>query len=670
MKKQETPKAGTPNMLNKRTIRSKLLKSSITVTGIALLVLGVVASLMNYVSTVTSLEQTMTEAVKLAAHSITHELEGYEKALNIMTYDPMLRPDAPSDALKAECEAMAQRNNASIVGVTDAAGACMTTGSDLSGRVYFTQVKQTGKPYVSDPIIRKDNGEMNIFISAPIMDGDTFLGVVYMGVDASFLCDLVNGIQIGRTGNASLINNNGDTIGYSDLQLVLDAYNTQEEAKSDKSLEQLASVERKVMNGETGFDHYSYNGVDKYAAYAPVEESPGWGVYVAVAKSEFLKSTYIGIAFVAAVLIVAALLVSFTMIKIANGITAPVQMCMNRIKLLSEGDLHSEVPVIETGDETQVLAEGMALLTDTLNSLIGDIDMLLAQMAGGNFNVKSGAEKHYVGDFGNMLQSMRKLNHNLSNTLKQISDVSEQVAAGSDQLAENAQSLAEGATEQAGAVEELNATIAAVAETAESSAADARDAYEKAELCSQKARGSNEEMERLMAAMERISETSMEIQNIIAAIEDIASQTNLLSLNASIEAARAGESGRGFAVVADQIGKLAEESAKSAVDTRNKIIKSLEEIQAGNQIALQTKNVLIEVVADMQESAQLARQNSDSFTGQASSLREIEDGIEQISQVVQSNSAASEEASATSEELSAQSDHLNVLLSSFQLKKL
>lgn len=658
------------NEQKRRTIRGKLMKRSIIVMGSSLLLVGIVSVILNYTSTVKSLEQTMVETVKLAAETITNELDGYERVAVELSYNPVLRSAETSAAqLKTECAKIAERNGVDSVGITDAGGKCLVTGNDLSGREYFTAVRTGRASYVSDPIIRADNGEMNIFVSAPIMENGVFRGIVYIGMDASFLCDLVNNIQIGKTGNASLINGAGDTIGYSDFQLVLDAYNTQKEVQSDKSLRQLANVEQKVMNGETGFDSYSYGGVSKYAAYAPVEGTEGWGVYIAVEKNEFLLSTYVGIAVVVLMMVVAIAMVCVVMARIAGGIVVPVQKCMERLRLLAGGDLQSPVPEIRTGDETEVLADSTRTLVANLNRVIKDIDVLLTEMSAGNFNVRTAAENSYVGDFQNILICMRKLNITLSDALRQIGDTSGMVADGAEQMAQSAQSMAEGAAEQAGAVEELNATITNVAEKAKESAENAKGAYDQAQESARMAANSSSEMNKLTEAMERINDTSKEIENIIAAIEEIASQTNLLSLNASIEAARAGEAGRGFAVVASQIGKLAADSAQSAVNTRNLIIKCLQEIEAGSKITFQTKEALSQVIEDMQTFAQIARKNSEEFSSQAGMLKEIEGGVEQIAVVVQSNSASAEETSATSQELSAQSENLNELIGKFKTRE-
>lgn len=223
-------------------------------------------------------------------------------------------------------------------------------------------------------------------------------------------------------------------------------------------------------------------------------------------------------------------------------------------------------------------------------------------------------------------------------------------------------------TEQAGAIEELTVTVESVNSMAKESATAAKTAAEETYKAAKDAEKGQESMQELVGAMSNISTVSLEIQNIIGAIEDIASQTNLLSLNASIEAARAGEAGRGFAVVADQIGKLAADSANSAVETKTLIDKALAEIDNGNVITKETVEALENIIHSISDFAQMAKRTSDSSESQAEMLNQIQSGIEQIASVVQNNSAAAEESSATSEELSAQSENLKSLVERFKLK--
>lgn len=653
----------------KKTIQTKLLKNSISITAGFLILLGALSSFMNYQSTISSLKQTMTETAEVAADSLTHDLETYKVLIRELAYNHILTDEtATTEELAAECANIAMRNGLTDFDITDAAGQSRISTHSIQNTEYFRKVKETKSIYLSDPVFRDETNGMGIIIAAPILKDNTFQGVIYMGLDASFLCDLVSEINIGESGNASLINNSGDTIGYKDVQLVLDSYNTQEEVKNDQSLKQLASIERKVMAGEDGFDTYTYGGVDKFAAYAPVKGTNGWGLYIAVEQSEFLNSTYWGIALVLGCLLIALIISSLLMRRLAISISQPIRLCINRIQELSKGDLHSEVPQITTGDETQFLADCTKQLIGNLKSVIGDIDYCLTEMSGGNFAISSQAEESYIGDFQNIVRSITTLNITLNDVLGQITAVAEQVALGSEQMAANAQSLAEGASEQAGAVEELTATISSVASMAENSAEATNKAYKDSKESAEMAKSSNEDIQKLTEAMERINNTSMEIENIISTIEDIASQTNLLSLNASIEAARAGEAGKGFAVVADQIGKLASDSARSTVMTKELIGKSLAEIKKGNEITQKTAGALAEVIGRMLKFADIAYETNKTSRSQAETVNEVEKGINQIALVVQNNSASAQESSASSEELSAQSENLKELVSRFHLK--
>lgn len=370
------------------------------------------------------------------------------------------------------------------------------------------------------------------------------------------------------------------------------------------------------------------------------------------------------------VLGVISLIISLMFAKIiTDSIKDPVSELEVIAENLAVGKLDVEVITYEARDEMGSLAANMKKSLTILSGMIQDVSYLTAEIAKGNFAVKTRNEKLYVGEFRPLLLSLRDMNANLSVTMGQINEGSDQVTLGSTQMAESAQNLAEGATDQAGAVEELNATIEDVANMAKMTADDTQKAAEEVNDSVKRADSSREKMKELTQAMERIDATSKEIGNIIAEIEDIASQTNLLSLNASIEAARAGEAGRGFAVVADQIGKLASDSAKSASNTRDLIMKTLDEIKIGSDITDEAYKSFEEIIEDIEQFSKIAADTSEKSNEQFSSLQQIKEGIEQISSVVQNNSATAEETSATSEELAAQAENLKALVSQFRLKE-
>lgn len=353
-------------------------------------------------------------------------------------------------------------------------------------------------------------------------------------------------------------------------------------------------------------------------------------------------------------------------VKIARSISVPVDEIEGAAKKLSEGDLNVHI-AYRAQDELGRLAESMRASCEFMKEVITDTDYLLHEIADGNFKVESEHQEVYIGDFKGLLTSIHQLEEQLSGTLTEINESSTQVALGAEQMAQGAQSLAEGATDQAGAVQELTAMVNGVSELAQKTVITTKESYEQAMQFKQEIENGQREMDNLLAAMERISETSTQIEKIIAEIEDIASQTNLLSLNASIEAARAGEAGRGFAVVADQIGKLASDSAQSAVNTKKMIQKALEEIERGNEITNRTSETMGKVAAGIDMLADSVQEVNGRAADQAESINQVELGIEQISTVIESNSAAAEETSATSEELSAQADRLKGLVDQFTL---
>lgn len=355
--------------------------------------------------------------------------------------------------------------------------------------------------------------------------------------------------------------------------------------------------------------------------------------------------------------------------QISDGIANPLRQMSERLKTFAEGDLDSEFPEYDAKDEVAEMIEMAREMADNLNVIISDSGRLLNEMADGNFAIATDHEERYTGKFNDLLIGIRNMNRKINDSLHQVEETAEQVSMGSGNMAEAAQSLAEGATEQAGAVEELQATIADITANVEHTAADLQKSHADARKYADDADRSRDQMRAMVEAMQRISESSMKIENIISELEDIASQTNLLSLNASIEAARAGEAGKGFAVVADQIRKLAEQSAASAVSTRELIEGSIHDVEDGNKAVALVSETLDEVIKGINAIADTSKSLSENSQSQATAMEQAEQGVNQISEVVQSNSAMAQETSATSEELSAQAETLDNLVKQFKLRE-
>ena len=334
---------------------------------------------------------------------------------------------------------------------------------------------------------------------------------------------------------------------------------------------------------------------------------------------------------------------------ITNSITEPVEQIDAAVASLRKGEL-SNVEMLtyesedEFGDTIRNLKEAMGILAD----YVREISVEVKAIAQGDLTRNGDDITDFLGDFSELKTSLLYILKRFNSTLTEISNLAEQVSSNSSEVENASKSLADGATEQAGVIEELNATIDTVVDMAEDTAKETQNASARVKASANKANEEKEKMNELLTEMEHITEISKEIGNIITDIEDIASQTNLLSLNASIEAARAGEAGKGFAVVADQIGKLAADSAKSAVNTRDLIDKTLVEIEKGNTITRTTADAFNQIIADMESFAELAENTMEKANSQAESLEQIGQGIEQLSGVVQGNAASSEENTAIS----------------------
>lgn len=403
--------------------------------------------------------------------------------------------------------------------------------------------------------------------------------------------------------------------------------------------------------------------------YTPIQAgSETWWSLTAISSTDVNASVQITAWVMVILSIIALVVIILTIIALLRRILRPMQGIVTAAQNIAHGHLNAELPEVTSNDEIGILTNSFMGMTANLSTIVEDIDFLLGEMGEGNFNVKTRAEQNYIGDFENILISVRKLHKKLSVTLGQINTSADQVSAGSEQVSAGAQALSQGSTEQASAVQELAATINNISFQVQDTANNAKSASEKAEIAGTQMVESNQQMEQMIDSIHEISQSSSEIGKIIKTIEDIAFQTNILALNAAVEAARAGTSGKGFAVVAQEVRNLATKSDEAAKATKELIENSVQITERGGRILEEVSVALGETMELVLQSNKKINVITKAIENDAESIVQVTEGIGQISMVVQNNSASSENFAAVSSELFMQAKTMNEQTQKFRLK--
>lgn len=655
-----------------KSIRMKIVACMLIAILTSLVIVGGISAWLNYTSTIDTLGQTMTEMADTAAERIEEELNAYKNIAYVTGCIPTLSDrTATVEEKRAVVENQAlshglQRGN--IIGLD---GISILDGNDYSDRAYVKSAMK-GETAVSEPLVSKITGQLSIMVSAPIWEGGVpgkkVAGVVYFVPNETFLNDIVASLQVSPNGSAYILNNAGYTIAHKNMDNVKNRENTQEDAKTDKKLKDLAALEVRMTLGESGFGRFEYGGSRKFLAFSPIEGTEGWSLAINAPTKDFTQSTVNGIIITIILMVVFLAISSYMAYRLARQIGEPVKDCAQRLRLLAEGDLDTPVHEIHTGDETQILADSARTLVQGFRLMIQDMDEMLAEMSRGNLTADSKCEEAYVGGYRGLLDSARKLSAQLSDTLRQINQSADQVSAGAEQVSAGAQALSQGATEQASAIEELAATINDISGKIIATADRAGDVHSQSSETGREVEQCNEQMLELVNAVRDIGESSSQIGKIIKTIEDIAFQTNILALNAAVEAARAGTAGKGFAVVADEVRNLASKSAEASKSTSVLIEGSARSVEKGMKIADETAASLQKAVISTENTVKAVDKITEATAEQSQAVSQVTQGVDQISSVVQTNSATAEESAAASEELSGQAVILKELVGQFKTR--
>ncbi len=648
-------------------IGEKISKRFGRVIMICCIVLGVITSVLSYISSISAVSETINNTSDVAANYVSSALQEFVAiAYETGSIARLADPEKTVEEKKAILDQRIKDHDFDGGYLIDSNGVDVITGQNLSDRVYYKE-SMKGNTYISTPAYSEVTGKVSYVVSAPLWEGGipgtTPVGVIAYVPNGEFLNDIMRSIKVGEGGTAFMLDKNGITIADLDSSLV-GVEDSIALGDTNPKLKKYSAICKKMITGANGTGTYSYNGKTKVVAYSPVPDTDGWSIGVAAVRNEFLNMFFISL--VLTVLFV----VAFTVygikvgVKMGRAVAAPLSRAVDRLKLLAEGDIHSEVPEPTENDETKILLDCLSETMQDLSKIITDISSDLAELADGNFMIN--VDETYKGDFAQISDSFRDIVGSLSAALGEIDTNAESVRKGATDLAGASQLLAEGATDQASAIEELTATMTDISEKIHTNAENAAKAKKVVTGMNDQVSESNAQMKQSTEAMERIREASDKIAEIISSIEEIASQTNLLALNASIEAARAGEAGKGFAVVATQVGTLSEQSSEAAKNTKQLIQNAIQAVEDGTRLANSTAESLLLVVENAKTVGDAIDEIALASEEQADATAQITEGVNQIAQVVESNSATSEESAAASQELSSQADLLKELVDRFK----
>ncbi len=666
----------------KKRIADEILKQIGKSVLLVFVVVAVVAIFMMRSAVVSSQKQDLTLESEAALHELSGFFGTYSKVAQQLAVNPEIRTllaetkqgnsileHEKMDTVRTYLQNVVQTDpdNFLAAWIADKDTSTVTQSDNYTSdenwifteRVWYSQV-ETGKTALTEPYQDPSTGSVIVSAVSPVYDetDNSLIGVAGVDISLDRMTDVMSHYKIGENGYISLLSSEGKMVYHPQSDLL---------EKNISELDVSKNLADALEAGKEKFLKYKINGETKYGVVA-FSDSIGYTVVSTMSFAEFYSTVFLMIIALLVIFILGILLIIFSIRRSASNLTRPILELNHTAQQLAAGDLDVELH-ISAEDEIGELGYSIGETVNRLKEYIVYIDEMaevLAQLADGKLNIE--LKNDYLGEFQKLKVALLNISDSMSEVMEHILTSAGEVSSGAAELANASQTLAEGAGAQAAAVEELVANTISVEEQVKQNQKDAEVSAKETERVTTMMEQNQDKMSRMMEAVSKIHETSRQVVGIIQTIEEIADQTNLLSLNASIEAARAGEAGKGFAVVADEIGKLAMESSKAANMTRDLIGVSMEEIDRGSAIAKGVMTSLEESVQAVDNINGMIRKTAENAATQATNMDQIRMGIEEIARGVQDNSAAAQETSATSEQLASQAVVLNELVQRFELK--
>ena len=617
-------------------------------------IIGTEACLYSYSSTISLVEKNSRSSAKTTARDIEALLQNYKNIAKASGSDMTLIGNIPNEVRMKKVEQLAKQYGFTSGNLLDKKGVSIKDGTDFSDRDYV-KAALNGKTNISDVTLSKYTNTYGISIAAPLISSGRIIGVVYYRADVDFMNDIVKHISVGQGSYAYILDENNNVIAHKNEKYIM----------NDKYKEMIPKDIKNCISSQNGSMTCAYGG-DKYiCGYSKIDKTANWRVVIASPESaynsdilRFVKKLVISdiIALIAAIIVA---------LIIARVISRPIVRVKNLLSALAQGDLSVQLNDTKNKDELGILQNSAVSLNRMLSDMLTQSGDVLSKMAA--YDLTSEDMREYPGKFNELAASINSIKAILSNMILNIQNSSVNVDGGSKQLAEAASMLSEGTMAQASSLQKLVTDVENVAQNINANSDKTIFVNESLGNLDSEIKDGNQKMQELSNVVRTVEEMSEDIKKIVNTIDGIAFQTKILALNASVEAARAGESGRGFAVVAQEIGTLATKSSDASKKTAELIEKCIKGIESAKEYADITSDSLAKIVSDSNNIANAFDEMSKANEIQAKNANDIRNEIENISQVVQSNTATAQQTAASTEVLSEQAAALKDMTGRFKV---
>lgn len=640
-------------------LRTKIQISFSLIMAVLLVIIGMVTQKLNTATVNILTDNSIATSATLASNHISQQLEDYLNVVSMAGTNELLSDNSVSIAEKtAFLDKYVETYGFTSANLLDTKGISLIEGTDFSDRDYVISALE-GTANVSDVTLSKYTNTYGVSVAAPVYNtANRITGVVYFRLDIDFMMDVIRNISISNNSYAYLVDKKGNIIVHPDNSLILN-FNLANQQGS------MAALANEIKEKESGDGTYTYNGKTILCGFGAIDHTNDWSIVIAAPETDFTsysdKVNSITLLLDIVAIIIAIILSAF----LASSISKPIERVKQALLAVAEGDFSVQIPDARGKDEVAVLQNTTASLLHTLSDIIGQANQVMDSIA--NYDLSISDMNNYPGEFDKLSTSINSIKHMLKKLIVKVQNSVYTVENGSHEIAQATSALSQGAVSQATSIQTVAGDFSDVVARIDNNSAHEELVNEKLTALDQNIQTANGQMESLMAAVDSIETMSVDIQKIVGTIDSIAFQTKILSLNASVEAARAGDMGKGFAVVAEEVRSLAVKCGEASNKTSDLVNACVKSITNAKECADATFESLSGIVNDSAEISIAFQSIADDTLEQANKSKRIQDEVDNISDVVQTNTATAEETAASTALLSEQAKSLKELIRKFKI---